>query len=340
MDTDSDNLMFAGEALVLYFDLQGVSSLFSHSEKHAARVANIEKLARLFEALDPVRNLIGIPKQNGVQIPDTLAAAMFSDSVFSVAAVSENGPSDSEGILAGQLSVCSQCQTSLLHQDFVCRGAITEGLVAVDGNFISGPACSKVAAFDKHGNPPVVFVDKDLILSSYRKSCAAKCSSVNRSFFLFEQNWRYKLLYDTDVDEFFFNYMSEWYEACDDSGEREECYKELEKNLTVQKSVIESKLNEYVAKGGLRTEDELCRKFCYLANYHNFVIRLYAERERFKTTAKHVVVLGRDCLLPPAKIAVSDHYLRKLVIEQAYSQGRQNVDADFYSDSPPVGDIL
>lgn len=302
-----------GDALVLLFDILGVSDLFSSNGDIRSVTKKIETL---YTTLDSIRKRLDIRQQNGVTVPDTLAAALFSDSVYIISAIGAK-PTDFEAELYGQFFIASECQTILLEHGFFARGGIAKGIAAVENNFIAGPACVSAASFDSHGKPPVIMVDKKLIWDSYRGSCHMKYSAPNPEFYLFDVSWRYKLLYDTKTDTFFFNYMEDWFALCTDplSEGAPECYNFLVHNLEKHKQLIEAQISKFQRLAQTNKEHvNTLEKYLFLANLHNFVLRTYAEYQEFAHVDKYMLLNP----LTPTSIAWAYPYIKKFIMEASY----------------------
>ena len=323
----SDEGSLLNESLVLYFDILGVKELFPKS-CNAEQIG--KNISRLYRVLDSIRKKLDIRERNGVTIPETLASALFSDSFYVVSSIGLE-PTDFESELYGQFFTASECQTILLENGFFARGGIAKGLTAVENNFICGPACVFAASFDRHGMPPVIMVDKQLLWDSYWGSCKMICATTNPTFCLFGDSWVFKLLYDKKGDIFFFNYMEDWFSLCTDSlsDGSPECYQLLEKNLERQKMLIEDNISRFEKP---LDSTHVLEKYYYLANFHNFVLRSYCEFEEFRSVAKYVVVPQKR--LPPLSIAWARPYLKKFIIEKSYEYGHQKVDDGFIANNP------
>lgn len=317
-----------GDSLVLLIDVLGISSFFSGK---ADAESNAKRIETLYQAFDAVRRNLDIRHRNGVTVPGTLAAAMFSDSVYLVSAIGAK-PTDFEGVLYGQFFKVSECQTILLEHGFIARGGITRGLVAVENNFIAGPACVSASKFETSGMPPVIMVDKQLLWDSYWGSCVMKGVIPNPEFFLFDDSWYFKLLYDTKNDNFFFNYMEDWFALCTDPLSEGDpgCYQLLVENLLRHKRLIENMIVEF-SEHAHQDEDRsnVLEKYLFLANLHNFVLRTYAQHTEFSDVAQYVIVPLQP--LPPTSIAWACPYIKKFILEESYRHGHKNVDETFFA---------
>ena len=316
-----------GDSLVLFLDVLGVSEMFSESIDVQKQEKNIE---RLYNVLDAVRGNLDIRRRNGVTVPDTLAAAMFSDSVYLVSAIGAK-PTAFEGVLYGQFFKASECQTILLKHGFIARGGIARGLIAVENNFIAGPACVSAAKFETSGMPPVIMVDKQLLWDSYWGSCAMKGAILNPEFFLLDDSWYFKLLYDTKTDNFFFNYMEDWFALCTDSLSDGDpgCHRLLVENLLRHKRLIENMIVEFNEQAHQdEARSSVHEKYLFLANLHNFVLRTYAQHTEFSDVAQYVIAPPQP--LPPTSIAWAYPYLKKFILEESYRHGHKNVDETFF----------
>lgn len=326
-----DEERLVGDALVLFFDILGVSDLLSDQIDIKRNVLNI---GTLYNVLDSIRKKLDIRHRNGVTVPGALASAMFSDSVYIVSATGAK-PTDFESELYGHFFIASECQTILLEHGFIARGGIAGGIVAVEDNFIAGPACVSAAAFDKHGKPPVIMIDKKLIWDSYRGSCDMKCSAHNPDFYLFDDSWRYKLLYDTKSDTFFFNYMEDWFALCTDplSDGDPECYNLLVYNLKKHRQLIAAKISEIYKKSQKDEKDaKILEKYLFLANLHNFVLRTFAESQEFA----HIDKYALQQPLPPTSIAWAYPYLKKFIMEESCKYDMRTYDADFLHEAESI----
>ena len=97
---------------------------------------------------------------SGKKKPSSRVVTQFSDSVVVSYLVSETGG------LADMLYDVLHLQLELIQRGLLIRGAITQGLLHHDSDFVFGPALNEAAELEKLAMYPRVIIDRDLLSSA------------------------------------------------------------------------------------------------------------------------------------------------------------------------------
>lgn len=158
--------------------------------------------------------------------------------------------------LADILDIFKEMQFTLAIHGFFIRGGITRGLHYMDDDIVFGDALLNAVALDKKGGPPRITLDSNVVKTIIDQMDSMYCHG----------EYVDDILKDVD-GTYYLNYLGESYRFYPQGGIYTDLIEEHKKHIILS-------LKKYSALPDIRA------KYEWVARYHNFVCRNFAERNQ------------------------------------------------------------
>lgn len=251
LDTEAPSLL---PTFVCYADILGFRSLMNQAFRSGKEV---EFLQRIRNSVSAAYEFVRESATFGENQPPVFDIKVFTDNIVVAYPLRAPDRDFGEPELGYLLDIFAGVQASLVAEGFLLRGAITHGAHYQDENLVYGKALLEAVDLDKSGGQPRIVIGQSVepLILKHLSWYGYSNTTPHHDY----------LLEDSSDERLFVNYLATAFQFFPDGP--------------IDLGFLEAHCNE-IRKGLKENESDLGirSKYIWLATYHNFVCRTFAER--------------------------------------------------------------